>query len=316
MDAQGKLSLDDPLEKWLPQYPQWGAVTIKELLNMTSGIPSYTDSDVFYEAYLKNPQMTWSSEDLLNYAQEVKPKASATNRYNYSNSNYILAGLIIEKVSNQSLTQQLKANIITPNHLQNIFYPAGENGERLHAQLQPRMAHGYFLDDNQEFVDITANSLSWAGAAGAIIADTVDVINWVQLLYHGKLFEPSSRRQALAKLQSVVSMKNGKPIATVSHEEPTAFGLGVGYYFDEELQDRFWVYEGGTLGFRVMYIWSACNNITTVVALNSKSGNANPSHSQGDGISALNLSLYKIILKENPQYHCKSPPIHKILHKE
>ncbi|KTC97790.1 serine hydrolase domain-containing protein [Legionella erythra] len=307
LEGEGRLSIKDPVGKWLPQYPHWKDVTIEQLLNMTSGIPNYTASEAFGKKEDEsNFKIQWTDTELLNFASPDKPLPPPPgNRFDYSNSNYILAALIIETVTGNSFAEELQKRIIKPYHLQNTFYPAGAEGQKVHEQIMPRMAHGYVYDtDKKALVDITDNNLSWAGGAGAIIADMPDVIHWVQHLYHGQLFRPEYRQKALKELKSVVSMETGKPIDNVSQKDPRGFGLGVGYYFDKATKNRFWVYEGSTLGYRVMYVWSECNNVTVAVALNSKAGEGNPDSKQGDGIPDLTLNLYKQVIATHPSYAC------------
>lgn len=307
LQTEGKLSLDDNLGKWLPQYTQWKKVTLRQLLNMTSGIPNYSEDKEFGQKMEADLTRAWTDEELLSYAHPEKPLAKEReNLYEYSNSNYILAGMVIEKATNDTYANQLKERIINAqNGLTNTYYPAGANGKEVQKEIAGRKVHGYYYDeDTHKLYDTINNDLSWAGAAGAIVATTEDVERWVQLLYRGSLIKAPYRERALAELESVVSMKTGQPIPTVSEEEPTGFGLGVGYYYDKELKQKFWIYKGSTLGFRVMYFWQPCNNVTTVVALNSKGGESRPDSKLGDEILNANLKLYKLIMSRYPGLKC------------
>ncbi|WP_419419328.1 serine hydrolase domain-containing protein [Legionella sp. D16C41] len=307
LEAEGKLSVNDNLGKWLPQYPNWKSVTIKQLLNMTSGIPNYSTNEAFYKAAASaNFKKQWSNEELLKWAYPDKPLA-AGKHFNYSNSNYILASLIIEKVTNMPFAEVLKERILIPFQLKNTFYAAGKNADAIYQQLMPRMVHGYFYDkDKKEIMDATGNNLTWAGAAGAIISDTIDVVRWVQILYHGELFNNNQRKLALTELMEVISTQSGQAIPTVSQEEPNGFGLGAVYIFDKETKNRYWSYKGSTLGYRVMYLFSPCNNITVAVALNNKAGEGEVNSPMGDAIKPLSLAIYKAIINAYPSYSCKN----------
>lgn len=309
LQTEDKLSLDDPLGKWLPQYPNWKNVTLRQLLNMTSGIPNYSADDEFSKKMEDHLEAVWTDEELLKYAHPEKPlQKKKGNLYEYSNSNYILAAMVIEKVTNDTFANQLKSRIINAeNGLNDMFYLAGPDGQSLGKSIEDRRVHGYFYDEEKnKLIDTLSNDLSWAGAAGAIVGTTEDVARWVQLLYHGTLIKPIFRERILAELESVVSMKTGQTIPTVTEEDPYGFGLGVGYLYDKELKQRFWVYKGSTLGFRVMYFWQPCNNVTTVVALNGKGGEGNPQSKLGDEIIKANQTLYKVILKNHPELQCMS----------
>lgn len=305
LQTESMLSLDDPLGKWLPQYPNWKDVTLRQLLNMTSGIPNYSDNPDFWNIMEHDLSHVWTDEELVHYAHPEKPiEINPNSKFEYSNTNYILAGLVIEKVTNDTFANQLKERIINQNNSFNhTFYPAGPDGVSVREAIADIKMHGYYFDEvNNKVVDTFTNDLSWGGAAGAIVANTEDVLRWVQLLYHGNLINPIYRESALAELESVVSIKTGLAIPTVTEDDPFGFGLGVGYYYDKNSGLRFWTYQGGTLGFRAIYFWQPCNNVTTVVALNSK-GNDDDSK-MGNHIIEANMSLYNAIMEQNPQLRC------------
>lgn len=308
LQAEGKLSLDDTVGKWLPQYPNWKDVTLRQLLNMTSSIPNYSEDPEMDKILMNDMPRVWTNEELLKYAHPEKPlKVNKENLYEYSNSNYILAALIIEKVTQDSFENQLKKRIINAkNYLNNSYYPAGADGVAIEKELKDRRVHGYYYDEKtHKLVDTIVSDLSWAGAAGAVVGTTEDVVQWVQMLYHGKLIDLPHREKALTDLESVVSTRTGQPIANVTAEDPAGFGLGVAYRYDKKSKQRFWFYEGSTLGFRVMYLWSPCNDVTTVVALNSKGAEGNPDSKIGDHISLANQNLYEAIINLYPELRCK-----------
>ena len=306
LHTQQKLSLDDSIGKWLPQYAQWSKVTIRQLLNMTSGIPNYSADPAFEKKMDANLNYHWNDEELLSYAHPEKSiQMDEKNLFSYSNSNYILAAMIVEKVTNDTFSHQLEL-LFREGHLNNSYYLAGAEGEARKKQILSRLTHGYFYDESsQKLVDTFDGNLSWAASAGAIVGTTTDVTHWVQLLYRGSLIEARYREDALAAMETIVSMKTGRPIASVSEEEPAGFGLGVGAYFDKDSKQKFWVYQGSTLGFRFMYLWNPCNDITTVVALNSKAGEGDPNSKMGNHILEANLELYQAITSEHKELKCE-----------
>src|SRR3954452_3065631 len=87
LEAEHRLSIEDPLGRWLPQYPQWRDVTIRSLLNMTSGIPDYTEQPAVLADYTADPHQYFTPERLVSYVVGLP----ATSGYSYSNTNYILA---------------------------------------------------------------------------------------------------------------------------------------------------------------------------------------------------------------------------------
>lgn len=134
----------------------------------------------------------------------------------------------------------------------------------------------------------------------------MDVVRWVQILFHGELFDNAHRKAALDELTTVISTKTGQAIPTVSKDETDGFGLGVVYMYDKQTENRYWSYKGSTLGYRVMYLFSPCNNIVVTVALNNKAGEGEPNSPMGDAIKALTLDIYKSIIQAYPAYSCKN----------
>lgn len=151
LQTEDKLTLDDPLGKWLPQYPNWKNVTLRQLLNMTSGIPNYSEDDEFSKEMESHLDKIWTDEELLKYAHPEKPlKKRKGNLFEYSNSNYILAALIIEKITNDTFENQLKLRIInSKNGLNDTFYPAGPDGQSVEKAIENRRVHGYLYDEKK-----------------------------------------------------------------------------------------------------------------------------------------------------------------------
>ena len=113
LEAEGKLSLEDALGKWLPQYPAWHGVTLTRLLNMTSGIPTYDSLPAMQQAYAANPRKDFSPEELIHYVYPGTPGAPpATTGWSYSNTNYVLAELVIEKATGHRLCGRAAATVL------------------------------------------------------------------------------------------------------------------------------------------------------------------------------------------------------------
>jgi len=114
LEAEGKLSIDDPIGTWLPQYPAWRHITIRQLLDMTSRIPNYTSEPTFAAALAANPSARFTTAQLVSYVAGLPlgPKG-----WHYTNTDYILAQMIIEKVTHDSYASQLTQRIIDPLRL-------------------------------------------------------------------------------------------------------------------------------------------------------------------------------------------------------
>ena len=282
LEAEHKLSINDTLSKWLPQYPAWGRVTIKRLLNMTSGIPSYTDSPEFWHDVAAAPNGVFSASRLVSYARGL-PRAHG---YSYSNTNYILAQMIIERATHDSYGSQLRKRIVIPLSLQNTFY----SGTSYKRAITARMPAGYWsiaaLPEmtSQLGHDQSDHTLSWAQGAGGIVSSLQDMAKWDHALYAGRELPGKQQRE----LMSLVSTTTGKPITTTTLADPAGYGLGVSQVTSKTL-GTVWYYEGETTGFRVVNIFVPRSGTVIAIGVNSATLN--------DHTAALATSVYKTLHK-------------------
>jgi D-alanyl-D-alanine carboxypeptidase len=269
LQTEGKLDLDDPLGKYLPQYPAWQDVTLRRLLNMTSGIPGYDMAPAMIADNTRyGERRHYSPETLVGFSDPAYPEAPApTTGYDYSNTNYVLAGMVIAKVAGQSVSEAFADRFLGPRYgLTDMHYAEGIPPEAVLA----RMPAGYNWQPSDPSMkpylgrDYRAQDMSWAGAAGALIATPSQVTRWARALYQSDLLTDEGR----AELLDVVSMKTGKTIGKPSADDPAGFGLGVSGFASAALGNG-WQYEGGTMGFRVVYVYLPDHDVVVAVGLNS-----------------------------------------------
>ena len=277
LEAAGKLSIDDTVGKWLPQYPAWQAVSIRRLLNMTSGIPNYSETEIISRAWANQPGRDFTAEELIRIAYPAGPHdLPATTGYHYSNTNYVLAGMIAAKAAGRSYRDLVHAKVIDAFGLDSTFY---ENGSYPAAVLG-RLAHGYFANpacsDYQPNCktpwnlpllgrDVRRMSTSWAQAAGGAIANARDVDRWMRAVFEGRVVPPKQQAEWMA----LVSTKSGEPIADVSANDPRGFSLGLGKAVLGSLGAH-WYYQGETLGYRTLYVWFEQQNLMITLQTNSQ----------------------------------------------
>ncbi len=272
LEAEGKLSIKQTIGDFLPQYPAWKNVTIEQLLNMTSGIPNYSDVLAMRAALAADPARNGSVAELISYVYPTSKGAPApTKGWSYSNTNYLLAQLIIEKASGHAYGEELRRRFLDNPalHLTDTFYAA----HRYPSGVEARLVAGYFASEDADNAgleplygkDVREFSLSWAQGAGGIVATPADVARWSRALYVGDLLKPQQRHE----LMSIVSNKTGRPIAEVTPDDPRGFGLGVVRALMPSI-GKFWYYEGETLGYRVAYAWFPETQTIIVIGLNSQ----------------------------------------------
>ena len=288
LEAEGRLSIDDTVGKWLPQYPAWRHITIRQLLNMTSGIPDYAGQPAFDSAVAAGTG--FSAARLVGYVAG----AVTGDVWNYSNTNYILAQLIIEKVTHDTYPDQLTRRIIIPLRLHSLCYapyscPAADAAQ---------MPAGYFFNTtvaNQVPPNPRASllgkpvpplALTWAQGAGGIVSSLQDMTTWDRALYQGQELPPPQQRQ----LESLVSTTTGHPIPGTTPADPSGYGLGVGQLTSPST-GAVWFYEGGTLGYRVVHLYFPRSGIIIALAANSDPAPGN------DALGTLALSVYQALQK-------------------
>lgn len=177
LHEDGKLNVNDPICKYIAECPEaWKPITLHHLATMASGITNVTSLPEFREFRLKDAR----PEETLALVRNLPLKASPGEVYEYSNSNYLLLGTVIEKVSGLSYEAFLKERILEPLGLKNTGYDHGR--ERL-----PNSALGYTISD-EKIVPATKASMAIPFSAGSLYSTTGDLHKWTTSLLAGKLF--------------------------------------------------------------------------------------------------------------------------------
>jgi D-alanyl-D-alanine carboxypeptidase len=277
LEAEGKLDINQTLGDWLPEYPAWSRVTIRQLLNMTSHIPNYSETVAIGKIVASDLDHQFTNRELIKAAyprpDNQLPIASG---WFYSNTNNILAALIIEKASGLSLKGVFEREFKRVG-LHDTFYsdghypeavlarvPAGlyKNAECLAYQPTPceRSTLAPLIGK-----DMRLQNLSWAGGAGAIVSNPRDLARWVRALFGGRVI-PQRQLEEMTKL---VSQKTGAVVDQATEKEP-AFGLDIVQAYKADFGGLFWFYEGMTLGYRCIFAYLPQYNLVLTVATNSQ----------------------------------------------
>ncbi len=287
LEAAGKLRLDDTIGKWLPQYTAWKDVTIRSLIQMTSPIPNYSETVAIGEIQAADIHHQFRDKDLIGFVDPGNgqhfPPASG---WFYSNTNYILAALIIEAASGMDYEQALTTMILEPLGLRDTFYANGPHpgpaAASPHLARVPRAL--FLLKDCLDYQpqpcrvstvapligkDMRTQNLSWAGAAGAIVSTPHDLALWIRALFGSRVIPA----QQFKEMTTLVSNKTGAPLSEVSAGDPVGFGLGLGRFYRKELGGAYWFYEGETMGFRTIFAYWPQDDLLITGAVNSRPPN-------------------------------------------
>ncbi|TDV52193.1 serine hydrolase domain-containing protein [Actinophytocola oryzae] len=237
--GEKRLALDAPVSRWLPEVP--GDITVRGLLNHTSGLWDPTTEKEFWASYLAGDRgYVYRPADLV-------ARALAHARVpGYSNTNYLVAGQLIEKMTGRSAVSEVYRRILVPLRLADTSFPTVD------PQLHGRHLHGYALDGR---TDMTVFSPSYDWTAGAMVSTLDDLARFYRALFDGTLLRPAE----LAQLRTTVDVKG------------VAMGLGI-----DRLEvpcadgaDRvLWANSGGGPGFGSYAFISGDASRQLVVAMN------------------------------------------------
>jgi D-alanyl-D-alanine carboxypeptidase len=254
--GQGKLTLDDTVEKWLPGVIRGNGndgrnISVRELLNHTSGLFDYTSDASFGQtlltpdAFLANRFRHYTPRDLINIALSHAPVFAPGTGYAYASTNYIVAGEIIKAVTGKTWDVELRQRILEPLHLGDTVAP-GDNPLILGPHLDGY--HIYTSDPAQRaYTDTTVDDMTWAGAAGALVTTTADVNRFYSALLSGRILRPAQ----LAEMKSA------------SAAAPPSVGLGIGHQ-TLDCGTEMWGHTGQVMGYST-YVFSTGDGSRSVV---------------------------------------------------
>lgn len=255
LEQNGKLNIDDPVGKYIKNYPRWNKITLRQLMNMSSGIYNYTDAFPIMGLSQAQQQKVYKPEELLTMAYKHPENFKAGGSWGYSNTNYVLLGVIIEQITQQDLSIALAEQFFEPLELRHTEYV----GTGYSNNILKNMVHGY--RDNK---DITNLNLSSYAAAGAIISNSNDISKWFKLLMSGQVLA----KQQQQELMSTIAIGNHPPKPAKAQ-----FGLGV-YEYDSPTYGKLWWYQGVTEGY-ISFVGYLPNKEISFTILTDKRSSAN-----------------------------------------
>ncbi len=200
--AQKRMSLGDTIRKLLPSLPRsWGSITLAELLHHTSGLPDYIKNDDFLEVLKADPHAVLSPMQLLSYVTDQRPVFTPGSRYDYSDSDNIVAGLMIEAATHASYESALADEVTDPLHLASTTLPDTPN-------LTEPYVHGYDVVPGKAPEDVSTflnPGLAWA--SGGMLSTPAELNRFMRAYVRGTLTDRATR----AKQFQFVPGSSGPP---------------------------------------------------------------------------------------------------------
>ncbi|MEU2234881.1 serine hydrolase domain-containing protein [Streptomyces vietnamensis] len=240
---RGKVGIDDPISKYVDGVPNGDRITLRNLASMRSGLFNYSADEDFYKALTSDPYRPFTPQQLLAYSFKHPVQFQPGAEFDYCNTNLILLGLVVEKVSGTPLHEFIQKNVIEPTGLRHTVFPTD-------AAFPSPHAHGYTVQTaSGKLEDSTDWNPSWGWAAGAMISDLQDMRTWARVVATGTLLTPKTQAERLKTYPS------GIP--------GTGYGLGI---FDVQG----WIGHNGSLpGYESLTIYLPEAKATLVVLLNT-----------------------------------------------
>ncbi|MEV6607542.1 serine hydrolase domain-containing protein [Kutzneria sp. NPDC051319] len=267
--AADRLALTDPVEKWLPgQVPDGGAITLKMLLQHTSGLFDYTNDERLLPSVLGRDPHRWTSEELLAIGVSNPPKFPPGTKWEYSNTNYAAIGAVLERVTGRTLADLVRDRIARPLGLSHTYFADDATwfGPHVHG-YEPDAAHmpqevpPEFRDlagpRRDGHVDVSGSSPSWGGAAGAIVSNAEDWSRFYHALMGGKLLPPKQ----LAQMRDTVP---------VFPDQPDGPGYGLGIDTLKTPCGTVWHHDGGLPGYLSANFTDAAGDRTASVLMSTE----------------------------------------------
>jgi D-alanyl-D-alanine carboxypeptidase len=257
--GERRLALDDTVERWLPgRIPNGDAISIRQLLNHTSGIYDAVEDPVILAPYLAGDLTHFTApNEVVNVAAAHGPLFPPGSSWSYSNTNYFVLGMIVEAATGNTIDSELRDRIFRPLKLRHTTFPDSP-------RITGRHAHGYFLFGGPPLVDVTvfSPSLFWAG--GALVSTAADSAHFYRALLRGRLLEPGL-------LEAMLTID---PVAMDPSGSGSGFALGI------QKEGRFpcgeaWGHTGELPGYEA-YAWNSRKGDRQVVVLINTSGLAEP----------------------------------------
>jgi D-alanyl-D-alanine carboxypeptidase len=250
----GRLSLSDKLSRWFHGLPNGNRITVRQLLAMQSGLYDFTSDPKFNRKFNANPLLSFKPTDVVSIVRRHRPLFAPGTQTKYTDSNYVLLGIILEKVTGRSVESVITRDVIDRAGLRHTSFPTT-------AAMPTPFSHGYFAGVNGAgpLRDYTGVNPKVAWTAGAMISTLGDLQRWGKVLATGTLL--SRKLQALRLQFGTIPNGSGPPVG---------YGLGILRFGD-------WLgHDGAILGFSTETFYDRSTGAQIVAAANLSSNFSTP----------------------------------------
>ncbi len=211
--GEGRLSLDDPLTKYVVGIPNGDRVTVRQLLDMTSGIYSYSEDEEFGRVFDSEPLKVWTTQEIMDIVLRHQPDFEPGAGWHYSDTNYYLLGMIAEQVTGTQVEEEVRSRVMDRLGLKRTWFPAGPDMPADHS-------HGYMpaadYETSKALVEMTRIDPSAPWTGGAMISSLEDLKACARALADGSLLTPAMQEERLRMVQIPDNaMKYGLGIASI-----------------------------------------------------------------------------------------------------
>jgi len=245
----GKLALSDPVSRWIPDVPGGDAVEVRHLLHHTSGIYNYTSDPSYLADSLS--RRAYTPRELLDIAFARPPSfpAGEAGRWEYSNTNYVILGMIIESVTGQAIAQVLRDRILTPIGAAATFFDGAE-------PLVGEVAYGEsFLGTNG--ADFLHPSATWC--TGNMVASIGDMVDWAERRGSGSFHSAAMQAELTAGVPTGQGFSYGAALVMVDAEGLGGNGPAIGH-------------GGDTVGYHALAYYFPETQVTIALVVHSDRG--------------------------------------------
>lgn len=255
---QGRIRLDDRLDRYLPDWPKAASITVRMLLNHTSGIPDFFLNPKLDAALNKAKKRAWTTAEVLESYVQPGAVFPPGKGWAYSNTNYLLLGVIAEQVGGAPWATLVRQELFEPlglaaTYVQQVETPPAEPARAYSMILGNKGPVPQLRNDGTDVVPFTS-VVTAAGSAGAIAATTGDLARWARALYGTPLLSKATRKEMLTFVRAT------------SYGKITSYGLGVSRV---KLQGRYAIGHSGALaGSRAAIRYFPKDGIAIAVAFN------------------------------------------------